>query len=169
MGCERVLGGLLLALPAAWMGCLGTSPAGTGSVATAEEVAQVILREEAGWEGQEGLSAEGVVVAACAHFDPQGNPLPPFQVWRISGGRFAGADGQVLRDALGPDRSLWPPATYVFSLKPKGGGGLQVEVATHYSRGIAETSRGGNAQRWTLRRRGKGWEVTEKVRTLQWD
>lgn len=164
MAYRRVLLALTLALSAGLAGCFGKGPEEAGAGGTAESVARTILREEAGT-----AAPEGVVVAACARFDPKGEPRPPFRVWRQEGGRLAEAGSGVLDVALGPDRSLWPPVTYVFSVEPGPGGGLLVNVVTHYRRGIAENSRGGNAQRWTLVRRGDGWEVTEKARTFSWD
>jgi hypothetical protein len=169
MAHRRLFAALVLAAVAGLAGCLDRASAEKASGETQEAVARAILLEEAGGEEPKSLAEEGVIMAACARFDAKGNPVPPFRVWRATGGRLASAGPDALEKALGPERSLWPPLTYVFSVEPAAGGGLQVNLVTHYRGGLAESSRGGHVQKWTLERREKRWRVKEKVTILLWD
>lgn len=166
--------GLELLFPLAWMvvgwaGCHGGPASGGVDAALQESVAQVILREEFGGAAPGDLSAEGIVMAAGAGLDGAGRPSPPFRVWRVQKGQLAAVEEEVLREALGADRSRWPPQTLLFAVFPETAARLRVEVVTHYARGMTEKSRGGNAQRWTLDRQGARWGVSGKKSLAYWD
>ena len=127
-------------------------------------IAQSIIREKSK-EGHRPL--EGCVVVHLPNVEK--GPASPLKVWKYTQGNLVDSTIEDYERAVGKDRSQWPSSTFLFKIKSVTPISATVEVDTLYNMGIAPTSRGGNAQEWTLEMRLGSWVVTGKRTTLFWD
>lgn len=83
------------------------------------------------------------------------------KVWRYQRGEFEVVDAQLYYDAIGEDRSKWPPGTIEFYIVEQSEDYAKVEVADIYDRGLIPNTntRGGNFSRLTLQRSDSEWET----------
>ena len=127
-------------------------------------IARSIISEKSK-EGHRFL--EGCVVVHLPNVEK--GPASPLKVWKYTQGSLVDSTIEDYEKTVGKDRSQWPPSTFLFKIKSVNPVSATVEVETLYNMGISPTSRGGNAQEWTLERRSGSWEVTAKRTTLFWD
>jgi hypothetical protein len=127
-------------------------------------IAQSILNEKSK-EGHRSL--EGCVVGYLSNAEK--GPASPLKVWKYTQGNLVDSTMEDYERAVGKDRSQWPPSTFLFKIKSVTPVSATVEVETLYNMGITPTSRGGNAQEWTLEMKSGGWVVTGKRTILFWD
>jgi len=127
-------------------------------------IAQSIISEKLK-EGHRSL--EGCIVAHLPNVEK--GPASPLKVWKCTQGNLVDSTIGDYERAVGQDRSQWPPSTFLFKIKSVTPISAIVEVDSLYNMGIAPTSRGGNAQEWTLEMTSGSWAVTGKKTTLFWD
>jgi hypothetical protein len=90
------------------------------------------------------------------------------KVWRYESGQFEVVDAQLYYDAMGSDRSKWPPDTFRFSIISQSDDYAEVEVLNFYDMGISPDSRGGNGSTVTLQWSGQSWDP-EWDTSSNWD
>ncbi len=127
-------------------------------------IAQSIMNEKSK-EGHRDL--EGSIIVHLPNVEK--GPASPLKVWKCMQGKLVDSTIEDYDKAVGKDRSQWPPFTFLFKIKSETPVSATVEVDTLYNMGIAPTSRGGNAQEWTLEMRSGSWVMTGKRTTLFWD
>jgi hypothetical protein len=124
----------------------------------APQLDQAILDAIAGHGGINGW-------AIIAQLDGAGKPIA---VWRFEGGRFEEVDVQAFHEAMGDDRSRWPPDTFTFVIEDQSDDSAIVLVENYYDRGISPESRGGNASYLTLTLVEREWQ-SEWETVMFWD
>ena len=156
---------LLVSLVAGFLVLIASSPVQGDDAKLETFIAQSIFNDHV--KEPRDRSFEGCIVVHLPNVEK--GPASPIKVWKYMQGNLVDAPVEDYEKAVGKDRSQWPPFAFLFKIKSATPTSATVEVDTLYNMGISPSSRGGNAQQWTLETTSGNWLVIDKRTTLFWD
>ena len=139
------------------------------SAKLARAVGQAIIDDQLAAAARGSMSLEGALVVRAFGEEPC-TPSSSTRIWRYMQGELIAEGQEACNLAFDRDPIHWPPFTFVYRLQWVSPLYVVAKVDTHYDGGLYDqTTRGGNSQRWVLRRGIGRWVVTQKSGGLYWD